>query len=170
MAYIKSIVNQPKEQEYEDGRFDYFIRVPVQSANLIAGHGIKGDRKAGRNRKRQLNLLSDDWLAERAAEGYKAAPGEFGEQLIIGGLQVLDLQPGDVLQLGSAAQIEINKPRTGCSRLMAAQGHDGQWPGGFIGVLATVITSGVIHVEDEVLVIGKPKSVSRKPKSVIGDR
>jgi hypothetical protein len=98
MAQILSIVYQPKEERYEDGRFDYFIRIPLQQANLIAHRGIEGDRKAGRNPKRQLNLLSDDWLAARQQEGYQTEPGSFGEQLIISGLSVLDLKSATILQ------------------------------------------------------------------------
>ena len=153
MPQILSILYQPKDRAYEDGRFDTFIRIPCQQSTLIANHGIEGDRKAGRNSKRQLNLLSDDWLAAQLQEGYKTAPGDFGEQLIISGLSVLDLKPGTILQLGDEAQIEITRPRTGCSRLAAAQGLAGEWPGGPIGVLAKVTKSGTIRVGDPIAVL-----------------
>ena len=154
MAQIKSIVYQPMDQAYEDGRFDHFIRVPVPQANLIANHGIEGDRKAGRNPNRQLNLLDEAWLAARQQEGYKTAPGDFGEQIVLAGLSVLDLKPGTILQLGKEAQIEITRSRTPCLRLAAAQGLDSDWPGGKIGILAKVMTGGVIHVGDSVIKIG----------------
>jgi MOSC domain-containing protein YiiM len=153
MAKIASIVYQPRDRKYEDGRFDYFIRVPVQQAQLMADYGLEGDRKARRNSKRQLNLLDEAWLAARQQEGYKTAPGDFGEQLILSGLSVLDLKPGTILQLGDTAQIEITRPRTPCSRLSAAQGLEGKWPGGHIGILAKVIASGPIRVGDPVIKI-----------------
>ena len=153
MAEIVSIVYQPKELAYEDGRFDYFIRVPIQQANLIANYGIEGDRKARRNSNRQLNLLSEDWLTARQEEGYKTDPGDFGEQITLSGLSVLNLKPGTILQLGDAAQIEITRLRTPCSRLAAAQGLEGKWPGGPIGVLAKVISSGLIQVGDPIMEI-----------------
>jgi MOSC domain-containing protein YiiM len=155
MAQIVSIVYQPKKQKYEDGRFDYFIRVPQAEVNLVANHGIEGDRKARRNSKRQLNLLDDAWLAERQQEGYKIAPGDFGEQLVVTGLSVLELKKGMIVQLGDEAQIEITGPRTGCSRLAAAQGLDGDWPGGYVGILAKVLTDGPIRVGDAVVVLEK---------------
>jgi MOSC domain-containing protein YiiM len=168
MAQILSIVYQPQEERYEDGRFDYFIRIPIQQANLIAQRGIEGDRKAGRNPKRQLNLLSDDWLAARQQEGYKTAPGDFGEQLIISGLSVLDLNSGTILQLGDEAQIEITRPRTGCSRLAAAQDLDGDWPGGPIGVLARVTRSGTIRVGDPVTVLEEESVDPLAIKKLVG--
>ena len=151
MVKIVSIVYQPRDSVYEDGRFDYFIRVPLPQANLIANHGIEGDRKAGRNPNRQLNLLDVDWLTARQQEGYKTAPGDFGEQIILSGLSVLDLEPGTRLQLGNKAQIEITRPRTPCLRLAAAQGLEGGWPGGKIGILAKVMTGGVIRIGDSVI-------------------
>ena len=147
MAKIKSIVIQPIAKEYEDGRFDYFIRDAVDSAELVADHGIQGDRKAGKNPRRQLNLLSVGWLNEQAILGYKTAPGKFGEQLIVEGIDLLALPRGTTLQLGNTAVIQINGPRDGCTRLEAAQGKTGlaDEP---IGVLATVLAGGKIHVGD----------------------
>ena len=150
MAKIRSIVLQPVEKEYEDGRFDYFIRDAVDSADLVANHGIQGDRKAGKNPRRQLNLLSVDWLNEQAKLGYKTAPGEFGEQLIVEGLDLLALPRGTTLQLGNTAVIQINGPRDGCTRLEAAQGKTGL-AGEPIGVLATVLAGGKIQIGDLVI-------------------
>ena len=124
MAKIISIVMQPIAKEYEDGRFDYFIRDAVDSVDLVANHGIQGDRKAGKNPRRQLNLLSVGWLNEQAKAGYKTAPGEFGEQLIVEGLKLSALPRGTILQLGDTAVIQINGPRDGCTRLEAAQGKN----------------------------------------------
>jgi MOSC domain-containing protein YiiM len=155
MAQIYSITYQPVDQSYEGERFSAFIRVPVEEARLIAGHGIEGDAKAGRNPRRQLNLLSYEWLEGLRQQGYQTEPGAFGEQMIIRGLDVLTLQPGERLRLGNGACIEITKPRTGCTRLEAAQGvpipKEALKAG--IGVLATVITSGVIRVGDSVEVV-----------------
>jgi molybdopterin adenylyltransferase len=150
MAQIKSIVYQPDDQVYEDGRFDTFIRLPVKTAELIADHGIRGDHKAGRNRQRQLNLLSVDWLKVQQQKGYRIEPGSFGEQLIVQGIDLEALKPGTRLQLGNKAIIEITKPRTGCERLDAAQGDTGYFAEKEIGMMATVITGGTIQVGDVV--------------------
>ena len=151
MPQITSIVYQPRDQQYAEGAVD-FMRLPLESAELMAGHGIRGDRKAGHHPDRQLNLLSTGWLAMAAAKGYRAAPGQFGEQLILDGIDLVTLPPGTRLQLGDAAVLEIVKGRTGCTRLEAAQGRTiaGLGP---IGVLARVITGGPIRVGDPVAVL-----------------
>ena len=145
MSKIYSIVYQPEDKKYDDRMVD-FIREPLQQATLVADHGIKGDAKAGRNRSRQLNILSLEWLENLKTKGYRTEPGEFGEQIIVQDLEVEQLTPGDQLQIGESATIEITKARTGCERLEAAQGHSNEAFGGFVGMLAKVVASGEIFV------------------------
>lgn len=150
MAQLISIVYRPLDREYAAGEID-FIRVPLETAELVAGHGLAGDRKGKGNRDRQVNVLSSGWLAEAAARGYRAAPGQFGEQLIVDLPNLEALPAGTRLTVGDAAVLEIVKGRTGCSRLVAAQGKpiEGLGP---IGVLARVVNGGTIRVGDTVVV------------------
>lgn len=152
MSTLISIVHKPDDSEYVAGGDTDFRRAPLESAELVAGRGIRGDHKAGRHPDRQINLLSTGWLATAAAKGYRAAPGQFGEQLIVDGIDLVALPPGTRLQLGPAAVLEIVKGRTGCSRLEAAQGKSiaGLGP---IGVLARVVIGGPIRHGDPVAVL-----------------
>ncbi len=149
MASIYSIVYQPMEQKYAEHLGEY-ARLPLPNANLIAGYGMQGDQKAGHHPDRQLNLLSREWLLELQAKGYKTAPGQFGEQIILTGLAVERLEPGARLQLGRQVCIEITKPRTGCDRLESAQGKSIKDLGP-VGVLAKVTQGGAIEVGDPVI-------------------
>jgi len=149
MASIYSIVYQ--DQGYVE-RQGSFSRVPIQQARLIVGHGIEGDRKAGHDPVRQVNLLSHEWLMTLQPKGYKTEPGQFGEQIILSDLAVESLEPGVRLQLGNEAQIEITKLRTGCARLEAAQGQPIEGIG-HIGALAQVIVGGSIRVGDTVTIL-----------------
>ena len=151
MPQISSIAYQPRDRHYDDPLSD-FIRVPVEAATLVANHGLDGDRKAGHNKTRQVNLLSAEWLAARAAEGYRAEPGQFGEQLIIDGLAVETLPPGTMLAVGPQAILSITKGRTGCDRLEAAQGKSIAALGP-IGALVRVVVGGPIRVGDAVRVL-----------------
>lgn len=157
MAHIVSIVYRPRDPQAAElpagdaGRHD-FNRVPLDKAELVAGHGLRGDLKARRNSERQVNLLSTGWLAAAAELGYRAAPGQFGEQLIVDGLDLTTLPPGTHLHLGQSAVLEIVKGRSGCARLEAAQGKSiaGLGP---IGMLARVVAGGLIRVGDPVVVV-----------------
>jgi MOSC domain-containing protein YiiM len=151
MAELFSIVYQPKDQEYDQDAIDY-MRLPLAAAELVTDYGIAGDRKGG-HPSRQLNLLSLEWLEARRREGYRTGPGQFGEQLIVKGLDVLSLNPGDRVQLGDEAVVEITKPRTGCLRLAAAQRQAEELDVGSIGMMARVVDGGTIRVGDSAKVL-----------------
>lgn len=149
MGFIHSIVYRPQNQP-EARAGDRFVRIPVAQARLLVGYGIEGDAKAGRHPRRQLNVLSYAWLAARCDEGYRAAPGDFGEQLVIEGISLEDLPLGTFLRLGTEAEIEITYLRTGCAKVEQSQGCALPALDGAIGVLARVTHSGIIHVGDMV--------------------
>lgn len=150
MSKIYSIVYQPEDKKYGSHIGDY-IRESLQHAMLIADHGIEGDAKAGRNRNRQLNLLSLNWLEQLKTLGYRTEPGQFGEQIIVQDMDVGQLQPGARLQIGETATIEITKARTGCVRLEAAQGLSRDPFDNLVGMLAKVVVGGEISVGDEIV-------------------
>jgi MOSC domain-containing protein YiiM len=153
MAQIYSIVYQPKGAVYEEGRTQDFIRFHLKEAMLIANHGIEGDQKAGRHPDRQLNILSFEWLQQRQQEGYRAEPGQFGEQMIIQGLPASVVRDGSQLHLGAEAIVEITKARTGCERLQAVQTRPIADISEGIGLMAKVVTGGMVGVGDEVKIV-----------------
>jgi MOSC domain-containing protein YiiM len=152
MAAIQSIVYQPVDQEYDE-RPGHFIRVPIDKVNLIANHGIEGDAKAGHNPDRQLSLLSNHWVEAMQGKGFKTNPGDFGEQIVIQGVSLEDLQPGDRLLMGAGALVEFTKIRTGCTRLETAQGNSLEADIEYIGMMAKVLNGGIIKVGDPVQVL-----------------
>ena len=157
-AHVHSIVYQPRDTRnagvHATEAVGPFHRVPIDRVMLRESHGIEGDRKAGRSRKRQVNLLLREWLMVREREGYRIEPGAFGEQLVIAGLAGQSLRPGTRLQIGSTAVLELTMPRTGCERLQAAQRREDPLLLGHIGYLARVVASGVIAIGDVVLIGG----------------
>ena len=149
MGTIASIVYRPEQLHPKD----HFSRVSLQTANLIEGKGIEGDRK-GDNPARQLNIMSRETLDGLAGEGFMTQPGQMGEQIVVSGLDIdLNLLPeGAQIQLGDAV-IEVYKPRTGCERFEAIQGLPPSKAANRMGVIAGVIKSGTIKVGDPVAVL-----------------
>lgn len=130
---------------------DRYARVPADAVELVTGHGVAGDLKGG-GRKRQLNVLFAEAVAELRAEGYKAGPGELGEQVVIAGLDPAAVVPGTRLRLGGAL-IEVTERRNGCARFERVQGRPKEASAGRIGVMAKVVTGGAVRVGDAVEVL-----------------
>jgi MOSC domain-containing protein YiiM len=151
MITIHSLCYQPTLSE--DKAPFHYTRIPVNSVNLIAGHGIEGDRKAGHNPKRQLNIMSYETVAILQGEGYKAQPGELGEQIIVNGIDIAALPSGTRLQLGESAVIEVVNARTGCDWFEKIQEKPKANTVGRLGMMATVIENGIVRVGDEVRVL-----------------
>jgi MOSC domain-containing protein YiiM len=151
MAKIYSIVYQTKRSLHEPPY--RYNRTPAESVELVAGRGIKGDLKAGKSKNRQLNVMSYATTQKLAAEGYKTAPGELGEQIVIAGIDVIQLPKGTQLQIGEEAIIEIGKPRTPCEWFELVQGKSMEESVNRIGVLAKVLRGGMICIGDEVKVL-----------------
>jgi len=147
MTSVTSIVYKP-EGTTPDSQ-DHYLRIPLDSANLVAGYGIEGDRKGG-NPKRNLNIMSFETLEALRKEGFSTQPGQMGEQIDIKELDVGKLAVGDRLQIGDAAIVEVVSHRTGCQRFEHIQGKTPQEAAGRMGVMAKVVAGGAVAVGDSV--------------------
>ncbi len=149
MTQIASIVFKPAGVDEPD---DDFLRVDLEEATLIAGHGIDGDLKAG-HPTRQLCLLSYETLSNLRGQGAYTEPGQMGEQLVIHQLDVDNLPTGTQLQLGPEAVIEVTEVRQPCDRLGKMQRKAKAFFEGHAGVMAKVIIGGTIRVGHPVKVL-----------------
>ncbi len=149
MASIVSIVYKPKKQSAQANTYN---RVPLESAQLIAGYGIEGDLKGG-HAKRQINIMCHETLDQLSSEGFQVEPGQMGEQITVSGMDINALKPGERLQIGAEAVIEIVEPRTGCARFEKYQGRHPSEAAGRLGQMAKVIQSGSIKIGDSIQIL-----------------
>jgi MOSC domain-containing protein YiiM len=150
MISVTSIVYKPGGTVSD--KEDHYLRIPLNSANLVVGYGIEGDRKGG-NPKRNLNIMSFETLEALHKEGFSTQPGQMGEQIVIQGLDVGTLAEGDQLQIDDQACVEVVSHRTGCQRFEHIQGKTPQQAAGRMGVMAKVVAGGMIAVGDPVKLI-----------------
>jgi MOSC domain-containing protein YiiM len=146
---VAAVVYKPEGVESRPA--DRFARVPLAEAVLLIGRGIDGDRKGGAE-DRHVNLTSEQNLEELRAAGFRAAPGETGEQMVVRGVDVAALRPGDRLRLGTTVCLEVVTQRTGCLRLQQVQGRPLKGTQGRLGVMARVTAGGAVRVGDPVRV------------------
>jgi MOSC domain-containing protein YiiM len=170
---------QPTIISLSRDRAHNFSKPPVDQLTLLAGLGVEGDAHAGRTvqhrydqRKnpaapnlRQVHLIHAELLDELAGKGFTVQPGQLGENVTTGGIDLLGLARGTRLRLGDAALIEVTGLRSPCKYinglapgLMAAM-LDKAPDGSVIrksGVMAVVITSGAVRVGDAITLASVP--------------
>ena len=91
-----------------------FSKDTVESIELVAGHGVRGDahfgvtvkhrsrvaKNASQPNLRQVHLLHDELLEELEARQLDVAPGQMGENITTRGIELLQLSAGTTLQIG----------------------------------------------------------------------
>lgn len=75
------------------------VKRPVAEARLLADFGLEGDAHAGRWH-RQVSLLSAEQVDAFNARGGAAAVGDFGENILVSGLDLRKLPVGSLLRAG----------------------------------------------------------------------
>ncbi len=148
MAQVVSIVYRPLKTGRPQDRYS---RVPAARVRVVEFKGIEGYMKGG-STDRQLNVMLAETLAELGREGFRVAPGEMGEQIVLAGLDPAALVEGAHIKLGEAV-IKVGIPRTGCARFEMIQGKPRNDAKGRLGVLATVVGGGEVAVGDAVEVL-----------------
>ena len=156
-----------------------FSKTAQSSVELIEGHGVSGDAHFGVTVKhrsrvardpsqpnlRQVHLLHEELFAELSAGGLEVHPGQMGENITTQGVNLLRLATGTRLRIGASAVVEITGLRNPCSQienfksgLLAAV--LGKTKEGMLirkaGVMGVVVVGGVVHPEDEIVVVHQP--------------
>ncbi len=152
-----------------------FSKPNVLSITLIAGVGVEGDAHSGGRMKhrylaekdatqpnlRQVHLIHQELFSIVAEQGHDVAAGQLGENITTQGIDLLSLPTGAVLHMGSEAAIELTGLRNPCVQIDRFQ--DGLMKllryrtddKGLVrigGVMAIVLTGGVVRPGDEITV------------------
>ena len=118
---------------------------PVDTATLIAGSGIEGDRSCNPENTRQVLVMDQETL-----EKFDLDPGQIKENITTSGLDISTTQSGQVLFVGDSVTLELVGPCVACGKMDVIR------PGllddiqGQRGMLAVVINGGDINVGDTV--------------------
>jgi MOSC domain-containing protein YiiM len=115
----------------------------VSRAELRAGYGLEGDAHADGG-PRQVSLLNEADIAEMRSLGLELAPGAFGENLVIDGLELGRLEVGARLQVGQAL-LEVTQIGKECHHRCAIYERAGDCIMPRAGVFAHVLVGGEVR-------------------------
>lgn len=131
---------------------------PVPEAVLRPDWGIVDDAHAG-NWHRQVSLLSQESITAFTKRGARVNPGDFGENLIVSGIDFKRLAPGIRIQAGEGI-LEITQIGKECHSHCAIFRQIGDCIMPREGVFARVVSGGIIKPGDRVSILEEAVSAS----------
>lgn len=85
------------------------LKKEITEATIVEGFGIEGDGHGG-DWERQVTCLNWGSVVKSNAEhNLTMGPGDFAENILIDGMDALNLQPGEQFQLGDSAVLEVSQ-------------------------------------------------------------
>lgn len=150
-------------------------KIPCETIQLLAGHGVEGDAHAGPTVKhrsrvakdpsqpnlRQVHLIHRELLEELHSAGFQLRPGQMGENITTQGIDLLALSRDARLAVGPHAILRVTGLRNPCDQLNGLQAGLMQAqvfrnPDGRIirkaGIMAVVETGGPVSAGDPITV------------------
>ncbi|WP_333825652.1 MOSC domain-containing protein [Pinisolibacter sp.] len=157
-----------------DGGHRFSKRV-TPAIRLLTGLGVEGDAHCGVTVKhrsrvaadptapnlRQVHLVQGELFDELRPRGFDLAPGDLGENILTGGLDLLALPRGARLAIGSTAIVELTGLRNPCGQIenfrkgLLAAVLDRAADGSLVrkaGVMAIVVAGGEVAPGDTITV------------------
>jgi MOSC domain-containing protein YiiM len=152
-----------------------FSKACEPSIELVAGLGVLGDAHFGatvqhRSRVakdpsqpnlRQVHLLHSELFAELARQGFSVGPGQLGENITTGGVDLLAVPEGATLRIGDAVVLRVTGLRNPCGQIDAFQPGllsevVERAPSGALvrkaGVMSVVVVGGHVRPADPIVV------------------
>lgn len=130
----------------------------VGSVEIKAHHGVEGDAHAG-PWHRQISLLADESIEKMRKLGLNLDYGDFGENIVTQGIDLLALGVGAKLKLGDSVIGEVSQIGKVCHDRCAIYYKTGDCIMPREGIFLKILVGGKVSVGDKIEVI----------KRVIGD-
>ncbi len=131
-------------------------KASIESAELIADHGLRGDSHAGRDLDRQVSLFATETLRELQSEGFKISPEELSANLLTENIKLDSLKPGTHLRIGETV-IEIVEARKPCRSITRIDKRLPKRLFGQCGQIGKIVKGGVVKAGDDVEVVFDPR-------------
>ncbi len=129
-------------------------KAETETAVLVEGEGIKGDAHAGKWH-RQVSILSGSRIDEFNSRGAGVKYGDFGENLVIDGIDCISLSVGTILTIGDGdrqTSIRVTQKGKECHTHCRIYKRMGECIMPHQGIFSEVIKGGEIRKGDGVSV------------------
>lgn len=120
----------------------------ISSARFIENWGIENDAHGG-SWHRQVSLLSLEKIEDFKKKGAKLEPGAFGENLIVEGLDLVNIPVGARLRIGEVV-LEVTQIGKDCHNHCSIYEAVGDCIMPREGIFARVISGGIVNTGDDI--------------------
>ena len=127
------------------------VKRPAEKGVLIRGYGIENDAHAG-NWHRQVSLLSYESVTEFNRRGAGATDGDFGENILVEGIDLKQLPVGSVLRAGTAV-LRVTQIGKECHSDCEIRSRTGDCIMPREGIFAEVLEDGEVRAGDAVTAV-----------------
>lgn len=125
------------------------VKKQVQSAQLVADHGLEGDAHAGQWH-RQVSFLAAESIAGAKEGGLDVGFGDFAENIATTGIDWVNVPVGSIFKLGDTARVQITQIGKECHNRCAIYYKAGDCIMPREGVFARVLKGGGIVCGDAI--------------------
>ncbi|HOX29375.1 MAG TPA: MOSC domain-containing protein [bacterium] len=122
-------------------------KTPVDSIEIRTGFGVAGDAHAGRDPVREISLLAMESIEKMKEAGLDVAPGDFGENITVSGIELYTLPVGTILKLGEV-RMELTQIGKVCVKRCAIYYQAGDCVMPREGIFARSLNQGRISPGD----------------------
>ncbi len=137
------------------------VKKQVESAELVADHGVAGDAHAGKWH-RQVSFLAAESIAGAKEGGLDVGFGDFAENIATTGIDWVNVPVGTVFKLGETARVEITQIGKECHNRCAIYYKAGDCIMPREGVFARVLEGGRIACGDTIEELEKGSGQTEK--------
>ncbi|HNR14134.1 MAG TPA: MOSC domain-containing protein [Thermodesulfobacteriota bacterium] len=124
----------------------------VGSVTITTDYGIEGDAHAG-PWHRQVSMLAAESIEAMRQKGLTLAPGDFGENIVTEGINLLELKVGSRLRLGASVVGEVTQIGKTCHQRCAIFYQAGDCIMPREGIFLRVLSGGKVTVGDDIEVL-----------------
>ena len=130
-------------------------KTPVKAGVLRENFGLEGDAHADASWHRQVSLLAQESADKMRKMGVEVGPGDFAENLLTAGIELVSLPLGTKLAVGRDIVLEVTQIGKECHAHCAIYQQVGTCVMPTEGIFTRVLKGGKIAPGDTITVIAK---------------
>jgi cyclic pyranopterin phosphate synthase len=125
---------------------------PVPEIEVVSEHGARGDAHAGAG-ARQLSLLADEAAQRMREKGLAIGPGDFGENVLTRGVDLLAVPLGGRIRAGTEVLLEVTQIGKVCHDPCSIHAQAGECIMPTQGIFCRVVRGGSLRPGDAIEVL-----------------